>query len=226
MRPPPTTIQSPLQDSHSSSAGLSTAVSTAKSSKKKGFFRPLNEPLTSTLATPNPGNPPASDWAYYKANVAKAGLVEDFEKKFNALKFPVPEDKHTVQVDAKEKENVKSCAECLSLSKAGIEECEKELEKMQNIIPFDQMTIEHLNEVFPETKLDKRKPFDIILILAYKLYMKETSPEDRYAVDDTIRQWGFETFRAFLILLKEPQAPGISIIIITTTIIIIILHHL
>ena len=28
---------------------------------------------------------------------------------------------------------------------------------MRNIIPFDQMTIENLNEVFPETKLDKKK---------------------------------------------------------------------
>nr|XP_010333464.2 ATP synthase subunit d, mitochondrial-like isoform X2 [Saimiri boliviensis boliviensis] len=91
-----------------------------------------NEILTSRLAV-LPENPPSIDWAYYKASVAKAGLVGDFGKKFNYY------------------------AECVSLSKARVVEYEKQLEKYKNLIPFEQMTIEDLNEAFPETKLDKKK---------------------------------------------------------------------
>ncbi|ELW70160.1 ATP synthase subunit d, mitochondrial [Tupaia chinensis] len=65
---------------------------------------------------------------------AKAGLVDDFKKKFNALKIPLPKDKYTVQVDTEEKEDVKSCAEFVSLSKARTEEYQKPLEKMKNIV--------------------------------------------------------------------------------------------
>ena len=55
-------------------------------------------------------------------------------------------DKYTAKVDTEEKEDVKSCAEFLSLSKTRTEEYEKELEKMRNIITFDQMTTEDILE--------------------------------------------------------------------------------
>ncbi|ELW59986.1 ATP synthase subunit d, mitochondrial [Tupaia chinensis] len=65
--------------------------------------------------------------------------------------------KYTAQLDTEEKEDVKSCDEFVSLSKARMEEYQKQLKKMKTIIPFDQMTTEDLNEVFPETVLDKKK---------------------------------------------------------------------
>ncbi|KAL0603131.1 ATP synthase subunit d, mitochondrial [Plecturocebus cupreus] len=82
------------------------------------------------------------------------GLVADLEK-FNALKFPAPEDKYTAQVEAEEKD-VKTCAAWVSLSKARIGQHKKQLEKMRNLIPFDLVTTENLNKAFPETKLEKR----------------------------------------------------------------------
>ena len=60
-------------------------------------------------------------------------------------------------MDPEEKEDMKSCAEFLSLSKTRIQEYEKELEKMRNIILTDHVTTEDFSEVFPETKLDKKK---------------------------------------------------------------------
>lgn len=49
---------------------------------------------------------------------------------------------------------MKSYAEFLSLSKLRIQEYKRELKK--TIIPFDQMTTEDMNEIFQETKLDKK----------------------------------------------------------------------
>ncbi|MCV4732429.1 hypothetical protein OFB80_31550, partial [Escherichia coli] len=66
--------------------------------------------------------PPAIDWAYYRANVDKPGLVDDFKNKYNALKIPVPEDKYTALVDAEEKEDVKNCAQFVTGSQARVRE--------------------------------------------------------------------------------------------------------
>ncbi|KFQ68752.1 hypothetical protein N335_11757 [Phaethon lepturus] len=104
-----------------------------------------------------PEKPPTIDWAHYKATVAKAGIVDEFQKKFSALKVPEPVDTQSAKIDAQEQEAAKSSAEYVQASKARIAQYEQQLQKLRSMIPFDQMTFEDLNEAFPETKLDKEK---------------------------------------------------------------------
>lgn len=104
-----------------------------------------------------PESPAVIDWSYYKSAVAKAGMVDDFEKKFKALQIPAPVDTQTAAINGQEAESNKGAQAYIEASKARIAQYEQELAKFQNMIPFDQMTIEDLNDTFPETKLDKVK---------------------------------------------------------------------
>ncbi|KAA0705334.1 ATP synthase subunit d, mitochondrial [Triplophysa tibetana] len=115
-----------------------------------------SDAITAKL-TSLPEKPVTIDWNHYRTVVAKAGMVDEFEKKFSVLKVPEPVDTQTAKIDAQEQEANKNAAAYLEASKARIAEYENGLEKFRNMIPFDQMTIEDLNNTFPETKLDKVK---------------------------------------------------------------------
>lgn len=49
-----------------------------------------------------PAEPLKIDWAAYKSKIATPGLVESFEKSYNAVKIPYPEDKYTAAIDKTE----------------------------------------------------------------------------------------------------------------------------
>ena len=66
--------------------------------------------------------------------MVKAGLADDFEKKFNALKILMPEHKYTVQVDAEEKDANAVLSFCLS-QRPGLRNMRK---LVTYTIPFDQ----------------------------------------------------------------------------------------
>lgn len=69
-----------------------------------------------------PEQPPAIDWAYYKAKVPVAGMVDEFQKSYAALNIPFPPDTVKGQLDNLEKE-IKSDIQQFKLeSNARIEE--------------------------------------------------------------------------------------------------------
>merc|ERR1712008_176971 len=46
-----------------------------------------------------PESLPKIDFENYKAKIAVAGMVDDFQKKYDALKIPYPQDTHTSSID-------------------------------------------------------------------------------------------------------------------------------
>ncbi|XP_078426958.1 ATP synthase peripheral stalk subunit d, mitochondrial [Cetorhinus maximus] len=118
-----------------------------------------SDALSSRL-TSLPEKPPAIDWSYYRKVIVKAGMVDEFEKKYEVLKIPEPVDTQKEKINTQEQEADKSAQSYAQASKERISKYEKELAKFKSMVPFDQMTIEDLNDAFPETKLDKEKyPF-------------------------------------------------------------------
>ncbi|XP_071968562.1 ATP synthase subunit d, mitochondrial [Engystomops pustulosus] len=126
---------------------------------QKAMFNALKTRSDSVAAklTSLPAKPPTIDWALYRAAITKAGLVDEFETKFGATVVPEPKDTQTEKINAQEQEANKDAQLYVQESKARVAQYEKELVKFKNMIPFDQMTIEDVNEAFPETKLDKEK---------------------------------------------------------------------
>lgn len=80
--------------------------------------------------------------------------MNDFEKTFNVLKISMPRDKYTVLVNTEAEKNVQSYAKFMCEVKVMIQKNEKQLEKVNNIIPSNQMAIRLLrNQVRQELSL-------------------------------------------------------------------------
>ncbi|XP_029298896.1 ATP synthase peripheral stalk subunit d, mitochondrial [Cottoperca gobio] len=126
---------------------------------QRGMFNALKTRSDAITAKLNslPQTAAVIDWNLYRTTVAKAGMVDEFEKKFKALQIPEPVDTQTSVVNAQEAETSKDALTYVEASMARIAQYEKELDKLNNMLPFDQMTTEDLNEVFPNTKLDMAK---------------------------------------------------------------------
>nr|CAD7413413.1 unnamed protein product [Timema cristinae]CAD7434351.1 unnamed protein product [Timema monikensis] len=108
--------------------------------------------LRRVLASPE--EPPKIDWAAYKSRVGVPGMVEDFQKKYEALKIPYPADTLTVQVEAQQKQATKEVQDFISASNVRIAAYEEEVAKLRALLPYGQMTMEDFRDAYPELALD------------------------------------------------------------------------
>ncbi|KAH8388642.1 hypothetical protein KR093_011736 [Drosophila rubida] len=102
----------------------------------------------------NPEKPPQIDWAYYKRLVPVSGLVDSFQKQYDALTVPYPKDNVSSQVDSEIEESKCEIAEYKKCSDERIKNYQKEIGHLKSLLPYDQMTMEDYRDAFPETALD------------------------------------------------------------------------
>nr|XP_033335762.1 ATP synthase subunit d, mitochondrial-like [Megalopta genalis] len=106
----------------------------------------------------SPESPPKLDWAYYKKNISTPGLVDKFQKEYEAFSIAYPADKYTAQIDTEEKEEKKDIEQIIIECDEAIVELEKEITKINGMLPFEEMTMEDFTILYPEQSINPDKP--------------------------------------------------------------------
>lgn len=101
----------------------------------------------------NPETPPKIDWAAYKGKVPVAGMVDNFQKQYEALKVPYPADTVSAHVDQQKSTVQKEIESFKAASNNRISEHQKSMAHLQSLLPYDQMTMEDYRDAFPEVSL-------------------------------------------------------------------------
>lgn len=102
----------------------------------------------------NPENPPKIDWEAYKKTVPIAGMVDNFQKQYEALKIPFPADTVSSTVDQQKVQVAKEIEEFKKASAARIADYEKQTAHLNSLLPYSQMTMEDFADAHPDQALD------------------------------------------------------------------------
>jgi len=102
----------------------------------------------------NPETAPKIDWSVYKSKVALPGLVDSFQKQYEAFKVPYPQDKVTPEVDAQQKQAEAEIKSFVEASNRRIATYQAAISKWDDVLPFEEMTLEEYKDAFPEDSLD------------------------------------------------------------------------
>merc|ERR1712186_84193 len=143
--------------------------------KSDGFVRAVN-------ALPEAA--PKIDFDAYRSKISVAGMVDDFQKKYEALQIPYPKDNATAALDAqlvaKKAEYMKFVAE----SDAKIAEIQTELDKWEKMRPFTDMNFEELARQAPQVmgKLGIKDPVQ-------HRYTHMTITDGKMVFEETYDEW-------------------------------------
>lgn len=121
---------------------------------------------------------PKIDFAFYSSRVSNPAMVTEFEKAYQALNVPYPQDKNKVreQIAAEEKEAMGLSKQYIDESHKSVEDARLMLKKINELPPLDQMTHEMYYEYFPEVYYkDKMDP---TLWPHTKWYQPENDPDN------------------------------------------------
>ncbi|GAB0093223.1 ATP synthase subunit d, mitochondrial [Sergentomyia squamirostris] len=102
----------------------------------------------------NPEHAPKIEWARYKSAIPVPGLVDTFQKQYESIKVPYPEDTFTAEVEKQEQEVKREVQEFIRASEERIAKHQKEIAHLKSLIPFDQMTMEDFRDAYPDQALD------------------------------------------------------------------------
>ncbi|XP_043280135.1 ATP synthase subunit d, mitochondrial [Venturia canescens] len=105
-----------------------------------------------------PEQPVKIDWAYYKQHVPASGMVEKFQKEYEALKVPYPPDNYTAQIEAEGQKVLDEVKVFIEESNKRIVEFQAEAEKVRASLPIEEMNMEEFAEAYPEHAINIDKP--------------------------------------------------------------------
>merc|ERR1711942_468945 len=101
---------------------------------------------------------PAIDFSAYASKISVPGMVENFQKQYEAIAIPYPEDTVSGAIDEQEAAAAVEVKEFVAASVARIGALEADLAHWNSMIPYDQMTMEEWAEAFPEQTINVDNP--------------------------------------------------------------------
>jgi len=97
-----------------------------------------------------PEKKPAIDWATYKGKIAVAGMVDDFQKKYDALDVPYPKDTLASAIEQQAREQKSQYEKFVAESKTRVAGIDKEKAKWEAMMPVEEMNLEEALKYVPQ----------------------------------------------------------------------------